>query len=62
MEKAKAVERVNDLDLFCYPHIDKKSQKKVHKDMYQKALADEDKKARIVTFADLKKNGFSNGR
>lgn len=62
MEKAKAVERINDLDLHQYPYEDKNQKRKIHKKLYNKALPENDKKQKILSTSDLIKSGFLNGR
>jgi len=59
MIKAKATDRVNDLELYVYPHVKADVAKKIHKKLYEQAMPESAKKDRIVTMEDLKQQGFN---
>ena len=58
MVKAKATERLNDLDLHIYAHSKPENTKKIHKKLYEQALPESEKKEKIVTTKDLMKFGI----
>lgn len=60
MMKAKATNRINDLELVIYPHVKQDVARKIHKKLYEQAMPDSAKKERVVTIADIKQSGFKN--